>query len=51
MSSNFTNYFTLKTLNIVFSVTYYLDLHNAIPLIISAIFNVQTTNLTFVGKT
>ena len=39
-------------LNIVFSVTYYLVLHNAISFYYSCIFyifyNVQTTNLTFV---
>ena len=43
----------------IFSVTYYLDLHNAISFIVVIIFyqvklsmfyNVQTTNLTFVGK-
>ena len=47
--------------NMVFSVAYYLDLHGAMALyywnnslpskVVNMFYNVQTTNLTFVGKT
>jgi hypothetical protein len=49
------------TLNMIFNVTYYLDLHNAIILFaidvkfyqvkLLTFYNVPTTDLTFVGKT
>ena len=49
---------SITTLNKIFSVTYYLELHNAMLIIIDVFvhqvklllfYNVQTTNLTFFG--
>ena len=49
----------LSTLNVMFNVTYYLELHNAISLTTNMFlyhlkllmfYHVQTTNLTFVDK-
>ena len=54
-----TNMGKLPTLNIVFSVTYYLELHNVIYVIMCNLFyqvkmlmfyNVQITSVAFVGK-